>query len=107
MSQKEKGVTLGLLSIALISMAIILIISLMRVYLSNQIYHESRKVNVIEAEVAALKEENSILHIKVEKLKYKSRIEDQIFSLEENEEVLNPVKSVNTKKLWEGTGNDQ
>jgi len=106
MIQKEKGVTLGLLSIALISMAIILIISLMRVYLSNQIYHESRKVNVIEAEVAALKEENSILHIKVEKLKYKSRIEDQIFSLEENEEVLNPVKAVNTKKLWEGTGND-
>jgi len=112
MSQKEKGITLSLLSIALISMAIILILALMKVYLSNQIYHESRKVNIIEAEVLALKEENNILQMNVEQLKYKSRIEDTIFSIEvnegeeTNEKVLTPVVPVNTKALWEGTGND-
>jgi cell division protein FtsL len=112
MSQKEKGITLSLLSIALISMAIILILALMKVYLSNQIYHESRKVNVIEAEVLALKEENNILQMNVEKLKYKSRIEDTIFSIEvndaeeTNEKVRTPVVPVNTRALWEGTGND-
>jgi len=113
MSPKEKGITLGVLSIALISMAIILILALMKVYLSNQIYHESRKVNIIEAEVASLKEENSILKMKVEKLKYKSRIEDRIFSIEENQTQEKPKRShtipakpLNTKALWEGTVHD-
>ncbi len=112
MSQREKGITLSLLSIALISMAIILILALMKVYLSNQIYHESRKVNIIEAEVLALKEENNILQMNVEQLKYKSRIEDSIFSIEEsaaqeeNEKARTPIVPVNTKALWEGMGND-
>jgi cell division protein FtsL len=112
MSQREKGITFSLLSIALISMVIILILALMKVYLSNQIYHESRKVNIIEAEVLALKEENNILQMNVEQLKYKSRIEDTIFNIDEDEKeetdktIRTPVVPVNTRALWEGTGND-
>ena len=87
MSYREKGITLGVLSIAIISMVIILILALMKVYLSNQIYHESRQINLIEAEVAALKEEHSILQMNVEQLKYKNKITDTIFSMEENKKI--------------------
>ena len=87
MHHNEKGISLGILSIAMLSMAIILILALMKVYLSNQIYHESKEINLVEAEVAALKEEHSILQMNVEQLKYKNRITDTIFSMEENKEI--------------------
>jgi len=92
MPHKEKGITLGILSIAMLSMAIILILALIKVYLSNNIYHESKKINLIEAEVAALKEERSILQMNVEQLKYKSRITDTIFSMEENREITDATE---------------
>ncbi len=92
MHHKEKGISLGILSIAILSMAIILILALMKVYLSNQIYHESKKINLIEAEVAALKEEHSILQMNVEQLKYKSRITDTIFSMEDNKEIIDATE---------------
>ena len=87
MPRKEKGITLGILSIAVISMAIVLILALIKVYLSNQIYHESREINLIEAEVAALKEEHSILQMNVEQLQYKNQITDTIFSMDENKKI--------------------
>ncbi|NKQ41944.1 MAG: hypothetical protein HF962_10315 [Sulfurovum sp.] len=96
MKYKEKGITLGILSIAIISMVIILILALMKVYLSNQIYHQSRKINLIEAEVAALKEENSILQMNTEQLKYKNRITDTIFSMEENKEITDAAEAEET-----------
>ena len=92
MHHKEKGISLGILSIAILSMAIILILALMKVYLSNQIYHESKKINLIEAEVAALKEEHNILQMNVEQLKYKSRITDTIFSMEDNKEIIDATE---------------
>ena len=88
MIQKEKGITIGILSIAIISMSIILILALMKVYLSNKIYHESKEVNSIEAEVAALREENNILQMSVERLKYKGEVVDTIFSMEENAKII-------------------
>lgn len=87
MKQKEKGITLGVLSIAIISMSIILVLALIKIYLSNKIYYESREVNLIEAEVAALKEENNILQMNVEQLKYKSQVTDKIFSIDEDSEI--------------------
>ncbi len=92
MQHKEKGISLGILSIAILSMTIILILALMKVYLSNQIYHESKKINLLEAEVAALKEEHSILQMNVEQLKYKSRIADTIFSMDENKEIIDATE---------------
>jgi len=87
MTQKEKGITIGILSIAIVSMSIILILALMKVYLSNKIYYESKEVNSIEAEVAALREENNILQMSVEQLKYKGEVADTIFSMEENAKI--------------------
>lgn len=85
MKNQERGVTLGLLIITIISMCIILILAMLKIYLSNQIYHQSRNINILEAEVAALKEENNILHMKVEKLRYKGEISDTIFSIESDQ----------------------
>ena len=109
MIRKEKGITLGILSIAVISMAIILILALIKVYLSNRIYHESKEINHIEAEVAALKEEQSILQMKVERLKYKNRITDTIFSMDEDRQITEaqeekrPVKPIDSRALWGDT----
>jgi len=80
---RPKGITPGTLSIALIAMAIVIILSIVKIYLSNRIYYKSRRINSLAGEVAALKEENSILEIHVERLKYKSEISDTIFSIDE------------------------
>ncbi len=85
-STKERGITIGILSIALISMAIILALALIKIHLSNRIYYESRQTHLLEQEVAALKEENALLQMRVEKLKYKSQITDTIFTIDETDE---------------------
>ncbi len=80
---KEQGISFGILTIVLTAMAIVLILALIKIYLSNRIYVESRKAHLLEQEVAALKEENTLLNMRVEKLKYKSQISDTIFTIEE------------------------
>lgn len=80
----ENGVTMRLLTVTIISMAIVLILSVLKIYLSNEIYNESRNINTLESEVAALREENSILNMKVEKLRYKGEIIDTIFSIDDD-----------------------
>jgi len=107
--KEEKGITLGILSIAIISMAIILIMALIKIYLSNRIYHISKEINLIEREVAALKEEQSILQMNVEQLRYKNRITDTIFSMDEDREILEaqelkvPAKPIDSHTLWGDT----
>jgi cell division protein FtsL len=86
---KEHGITFGVLTITLIAMAIVLVLALVKINLSNRIYYESRQINLLEQEVAALKEERALLHMRVEKLKYKSQIADTIFTLDET---LSPQK---------------
>ena len=83
-SRKERGITFGVLSIALIAMTIILLLALIKIYMSNRIYYESRQTNLLERQAAALKEENALLRMRVEKLKYKSQITDTIFTLDED-----------------------
>ncbi len=89
---KEQGVTLGALSIALITMAIVLILALVKIQLGNRIYYESRQTHLLEQEVAALKEENALLQMRVEKLKYKSQITDTIFTIDDNSILEQPKK---------------
>jgi len=88
--RRESGISMGILSIALIAMTIILLLALIKIYLSNRIYYESRQANRLERQVAALKEENTLLHMRVEKLKYKSQIADTIFTMEEDASPSNP-----------------
>jgi cell division protein FtsL len=75
------GITFGTVSVTLISMAIVLILTLIKIYLSNQIYHESKTVNKMQTEVAVLKAEKSMLRQQVEALKFKNRVEDTIFTI--------------------------
>jgi len=82
--RKEHGITFGVLSIALIAMTLILLLALIKIYLSNRIYYESRQTNLLERQASALKEENGLLRMRVEKLKYKSQITDTIFTLDDD-----------------------
>ncbi len=81
-SKKQKapnGITFGMLSVILMAMAIVLILALVKIYLSNQIYYESKKVNKLYRQVEALKAERKILRQNVEALKFKNRVTDTIF----------------------------
>jgi len=81
----DQGISLGALSIVLIAMSIVLVLALIKIYISNRIYSESRLTHMLEQEVAALKEQNPLLQMRVEKLQYKSQISDTIFTLETGE----------------------
>jgi len=83
--EAPNGITFGMVSVVVISMAIILILSMIKIYLSNQIYYESKNVNKIKSEVEALKAENSILKQNVEALKFKNRVTDTIFVISDQE----------------------
>ena len=91
MAKKKKkaapnGITFGMISVVFMSMTIILILTMIKIYLSNQIYYESKKVNKIQREVAALQAENIILKQNVEALKFKNRVTDTIFVISETDE---------------------
>jgi cell division protein FtsL len=85
-SKIPNGITFKMFMIILISMTIALILSLMKIYLSNQIYYESREVNRLQQHVSVLKVERELLEQKVEALKFKNRVADTIFVIKENEE---------------------
>ena len=87
-TQKKRmpnGITFGMVSVILIGMAIVLILTTIKTYLSNQIYYESKTVNKMSREVAALKAEKVLLEQSVEELKFKSRVTDTIFTIQEDE----------------------
>jgi cell division protein FtsL len=73
------GITFGMISVIMMVMSIVLILALIKIYLSNQIYYESKKVNKIQRQVEALKAEKVILQQNVEALKFKNRVTDTIF----------------------------
>jgi cell division protein FtsL len=78
------GITFGMVMIILMSVAIVLILAMIKIYLSNQIYYESKKVNKMQREVSALKGEKVILEQNVEALKFKNRVTDTIFAIQED-----------------------
>ena len=89
MANKKKksnpnGITFGMISVIFMSMAIVLILTMIKIYLSNQIYYESKKVNKMQREVQALKAEKIILQQSVEALKFKNRVTDTIFDINED-----------------------
>ena len=80
------GITLGMVFVVFISVSIVLILTMIKIYLSNQIYYESKTVNNIKREVEALKAENMILKQNVEALKFKNRVADTIFVISDTDE---------------------
>jgi cell division protein FtsL len=79
------GITFGMVSVVVIAMTIILILTMIKIYLSNQIYYESKKVNKMQREVSALRAEKVILQQNVEALKFKNRVTDTIFVISDSE----------------------
>ncbi len=76
---KANGITFGMISVIIMSVSIVLILAVIKIYLSNQIYYESKIVNKITREVAALKAEEVMLKQNVEALKFKNQVTDTIF----------------------------
>ncbi len=81
---KPNGITFGMAMVILMSVTIVLILTTIKIYLSNQIYYESKVVNKMNREVAALKAEKIMLEQSVEALKFKNRVTDTIFAIQEN-----------------------
>jgi cell division protein FtsL len=84
--KEPNGITLGMVSVILMGMAIALVLAFAKIYLSNQIYKESKEINNIQRRVEALKAEKMILEQNVEKLKFKNQVEDTIFTISETDE---------------------
>jgi len=87
-SKKKKsnpnGITFGMVMVILMSVSIVLILATIKIYLSSQIYYESKVVNKIKREVSALKAEKVMLVQSVEALRFKNRVTDTIFTIQEN-----------------------
>lgn len=81
--KEVNGITFGMISVIIISMTIVLILTIVKIYLSNQIYYESKEVNKMQREVNALKAERVILQQNVEALKFKNSVTDTIFVISE------------------------
>jgi cell division protein FtsL len=81
---KSNGITFGMAMVILMSVAIVLILTTIKIYLSNQIYYESKVVNKMKREVSVLKAEKVMLEQSVEALKFKNRVTDTIFVIKEN-----------------------
>lgn len=79
------GITFGMVSVILMSVSIVLILTMVKIYLSNQIYYESKSINSTYRAVEALKAENMILKQDVEELKFKNRITDTIFAISDSD----------------------
>ena len=84
-SAKPNGISFAMMSVIVMVVSMALILSMLKIYLSNQIYYESKKVNKIKREVEALQAENSILKQNVEALKFKNRVTDTIFVISDQE----------------------
>jgi len=76
------GITFGMFVVIMLAMSIVLILTLIKIYLSNQIYHESKIVNGIKNEVAILKAEHAVLKQNLETIKFKTQVLDTIFVIE-------------------------
>lgn len=77
------GITFGMTSVVMMAMSIVLILALIKIYLSNQIYYESKIVNKMQRDVSALKAEEVMLQQNVEALKFKGQVTDTIFVIKD------------------------
>ena len=81
----ENGITFGMISVIVMAISIVLILTMIKIYLSNQIYYESKVVNKLKREVDALKAQSVMLEQNVEAIKYKNQVADTIFVISNKE----------------------
>jgi uncharacterized membrane protein (DUF106 family) len=80
--KKTNGVTFKLFFMTILIMSIIVSLAVVKIYLANQIYYESRRINYIQRELSALKEENVMLQNQLQAQKFKNCISDVNFYTE-------------------------
>ena len=61
---------------------------LLKIYIANEIYYTSRDIQKISSKIDALKEEQSIVKLKIEKLKYKNTISDPLYNYEQQKKEI-------------------
>lgn len=75
------GITLKMLIHIVLIISIVMLLATSKIYLSTQIYYNSKKINHIRSEVQALKAEKVMLEKKVEALMFKTKVADTIFTI--------------------------
>ena len=77
-SQNKGNLSFGSLAKAYLLVFIILIATLPKIYISNQIYYTSRSIFKLKGELSVLLEENKELKSKLERIRYKNQIIDNM-----------------------------
>ena len=103
--RRQNGISFGMFFMTILFMAIVITLSIIKIYLSNQIYYESRRINYIQQEVSALKEENIMLENQLQRQKFKNCVSDINF-FSELEELENSVYDENESYQNEESIND-
>ncbi len=87
--REPNGISLGLFFKTILIMGIVILFAVIKIYLANQIYYESRRINYIQREVSALEEENVMLQNQLQAQKFKNCVSDVNFYTElDNERTL-------------------
>ena len=84
MTKKVNGIEWKSILWIVYTIAVVLVLAFAKIYLSNQIYYESRVVNKMQREISVLQAEREMLQQSVESLKFKHNITNTIFSIEED-----------------------
>ncbi len=83
--KKINGIDLGTIIFIVVSLLIVITFAFAKIYISSQIYYESKLVNKSRQELSLLRAEKKILQTNIEALKFKNRVTDTIFIIEEEE----------------------
>ncbi len=76
---EERKISITIIRNLILASIFVLVLLIPKIYISNQIYYYSVKINKLLNEYYSLKAENSILHSKIEKLKFKNRLNSSEF----------------------------
>ena len=76
---EEKKISIVIVRNIIIVSIFILVLLLPKIYISNKFYQYSVKINKLLNEYYSLKAENSILKSKIEKLRFKNRLNSEEF----------------------------
>jgi cell division protein FtsL len=79
----SKGLPWSLVSMVILLVTVFLLLTSFKIYLSSRIYYESKKVNNLRQDVTVLRAENIMLQNKVEALRFKNRVTDPLFVMDQ------------------------
>lgn len=76
--QQPQNLSIVSLFIAYAMVAVVLVLALPKIYISNEIYYISREISTLREQLNVLKEENRALKSKLEQIRYKNQIIDNM-----------------------------